>query len=169
MFLFEAFTHMYFFSKKRTSVLNLSNLWWKHQQECFLVWEEVIFFYTKIHLFFQKGEESLYPLHFCQVDDLLCLLWLIITFAPTEAWSTNLSQILFRELMRITELCSLFTSLTENKLWPPLFRSRSFTPVQRTAWHIKHITVLITAFSSKRILMSFNLDSFLEFFFFSYS
>lgn len=154
---------MYFFSKKWTSVLNLSNLQWNHQPECFLVWEELIFFVYKTPSFFIGKEKKVYFLSTFPGWMISCVCCrLVFAFVPTK--KKNLSQILSRELVRITELCSIFTSWTENKLWPPFSRSRSFTPVQRTACHLKHIIVLVIAFSSKRILMSFKLGIFWVFF-----
>lgn len=49
---------------------------------------------------------------------------LVIGFVPTKTWRINLSQILCRELMKITESCSICASWTQNKLWPPLSWSR---------------------------------------------
>lgn len=128
-----------------------------------IFWEEVFCIQKSIYFFRKEKKVYILSTFFGWMISCVCCR-LITAFVPSKTWSTSLSQILFRDLMRIIELCSLFISWTENKLWPPLSGSRSFTPVQRTAWHLKHIIVLVTAFSSKRILMSFNLDSFLEFF-----
>lgn len=96
------------------------------------VWQELNFFCTQKSIFFIGKGRKVYFLSTSIGWISSCVSCrLVIALVYTKTRRTNLSQILSRELMKITELYSLFASWTKNKHWPPLFWSRRVSPLCR--------------------------------------